>query len=513
MRPLWLTAKTRPRSMTGRPRISASPATALTLRVAGQIVGPYRRGRSRRAARTSRPSCRPTTTISPLDRGAGAAEQPGGFRNAVMRPQAAAVIGRQHVELVLDGDREDPAIGDGRRRVHRRRDVLPPDHLAVGRIERQDLARSRSRRTAGRSRSTARRRMRCRALPPASDRPAQMRPPVAASSALTWIAAVHRDRPGRRRRPAATAPGYSATSPRRCWSSRRAASRSGSAGWPHRMRRIAAGLGPVRVDRRRRQRDRGCRPEPGRARARRRCRAPRSARPAAASSSRRTQPHPAAEASSSAAKSRRFIRLIRDSRNATGTPAGLPLRISSAATISAARARRPLRRRQIVGELLIDVERAAAVARLELGRRSQVERARAPWVAARGQRREPLDRGLADRRRAAACMTESSVARSRYSRPSAERRRRSGHRPRSRPGGRPPWRAARPAEGGRGRRSRRRLGQRANTLAASALLALAGQRQRRRVAVPPGPAARLARCVAPREDPAGDQHERPPPRQ
>jgi hypothetical protein len=39
------------------------------------------------------------------------------------------------------GDRhgEDAVLGDGRRAVYRRRDILPPDDLAVGRIERQHL--------------------------------------------------------------------------------------------------------------------------------------------------------------------------------------------------------------------------------------------------------------------------------------------------------------------------------------------------------------------------------------
>ena len=71
--------------------------------------------------------------------GAGAAEQAGGLGNAVMGPQAAPVIGRQHVERVLDADREDAAIRDGRRSVQRRRDVLAPDHPSIGRIERQNL--------------------------------------------------------------------------------------------------------------------------------------------------------------------------------------------------------------------------------------------------------------------------------------------------------------------------------------------------------------------------------------
>ena len=56
-----------------------------------------------------------------------------------MRPQLSTVVGGKRVKLVLDRDGKDPAIRNGRRAVHRSGDVLAPDHLAVGGIERQHL--------------------------------------------------------------------------------------------------------------------------------------------------------------------------------------------------------------------------------------------------------------------------------------------------------------------------------------------------------------------------------------
>src|SRR5712691_4307221 len=84
-------------------------------------------------------------------------------------------------------------------------------------------------------------------------------------------------------------------------------------------------------------------------------------------------------ASSSAAKSRRFManagRLGFESRGHLGGAGA-----------------QALRRRQVVGEFFVDREGTAAIARFELCRGGQVERAGAPWIAGSGQRPETLDR-------------------------------------------------------------------------------------------------------------------------
>src|SRR5712691_5650077 len=94
----------------------------------------------------------------------------------------------------------------------------------------------------------------------------------------------------------------------------------------------------------------------------------------------RNQSHAAGpSASSSAAKSRRFManagRLGFESRGHLGGAGA-----------------QALRRRQVVGEFFVDREGTPAVARFELCRGGQVERAGAPWIAARDQRLEMLDR-------------------------------------------------------------------------------------------------------------------------
>ena len=137
-----------------------------------------------------------------------------------MGPQPPPVIGRQRDQLVFDGHDEDAAVGHRRAAAHRRRRRLAVQiTLPVGRIERQHLG------VAGRYVETA--------LPEgdaAAERVAVIArrleidlPDLVAGRGVVGADLGRRRpsrRPVRRRRPAGTGPAYSATSRRRCWSSR-----------------------------------------------------------------------------------------------------------------------------------------------------------------------------------------------------------------------------------------------------------------------------------------------------
>jgi hypothetical protein len=67
----------------------------------------------------------------------------GDLLDSAVSPEKAAVLGGQRVDLIVDGDGEDPPAADRRGRAHRRRQALRPDHLAARRIEREDLGETR----------------------------------------------------------------------------------------------------------------------------------------------------------------------------------------------------------------------------------------------------------------------------------------------------------------------------------------------------------------------------------
>src|SRR6516164_1165720 len=56
-----------------------------------------------------------------------------------MIPETSAIIGSEHVELIVDGDDENPSIRYCRSAAYRSGNSGFPDDVAVGRIERQDL--------------------------------------------------------------------------------------------------------------------------------------------------------------------------------------------------------------------------------------------------------------------------------------------------------------------------------------------------------------------------------------
>src|SRR5260370_14945912 len=90
--------------------------------------------------------------------------------------------------------------------------------------------------------------------------------------------------------------------------------------------------------------------------------------------------------SNSAAKSRRFIAQRDRSK-------GARLRREGGRQLGGA-GTQPLRRAEIVGDFPVEIERAAAVAGLELRRSGQFARTGTPRVAILGQRLQPLDRRL-----------------------------------------------------------------------------------------------------------------------
>src|SRR3984957_15507440 len=56
-----------------------------------------------------------------------------------MRPQAVTIDRGKHLKLIVYGDGENPAVGDGGRAVYWTRNRLAPNHLAGGGIEREHL--------------------------------------------------------------------------------------------------------------------------------------------------------------------------------------------------------------------------------------------------------------------------------------------------------------------------------------------------------------------------------------
>ena len=172
-----------------------------------------------------------------------------GFHDVVARPdvfEIAPIFGRA---------REHPAIGDRRRTVHRGADIGAPDYLAVGRIERQHLG------IAGRDvkpvvpeRRPAAERAAAQFLGLQIDAPY----PLAARGVegADLDSAVHRVDPplhDQRLRQHPGIAGRAVADPARPG----ARELLGQCRMAHRMSRIAAGLGPIRIDRRRRQGDRG----------------------------------------------------------------------------------------------------------------------------------------------------------------------------------------------------------------------------------------------------------------
>ncbi len=74
-----------------------------------------------------------------VGRRAGAAEKAGDFGHAGMRPQLLALFGVEDLELVVDGEHEDPVAVDRGRRVRGGRDSPPPERRAFVGIERHEF--------------------------------------------------------------------------------------------------------------------------------------------------------------------------------------------------------------------------------------------------------------------------------------------------------------------------------------------------------------------------------------
>src|SRR5690606_12098049 len=64
----------------------------------------------------------------------------GDFGDTGMRPDVLSGLGVQRLNPAVDGDGEDPPVGDGRRRSDRCRQGTGPDGFAVAGIQSNDLA-------------------------------------------------------------------------------------------------------------------------------------------------------------------------------------------------------------------------------------------------------------------------------------------------------------------------------------------------------------------------------------
>ena len=156
IRPLWLTATTRPWSITGMPRISArldrAPARRTAARLSDHADAAILGAESEQLAGGIGHG-----DDGAIGRRACGAQQAGGFQNAGVGPERGAVIGGIGDKLIIDGDDEDPVADHGRCGPNRPRHAGAPGQWRRSSSSATATHRSRSWRADGHRRRRHRR--------------------------------------------------------------------------------------------------------------------------------------------------------------------------------------------------------------------------------------------------------------------------------------------------------------------------------------------------------------------